>query len=761
MSTYNLGSYQANITVDSSGLEKGLSNAEKGMDETEKKGSKMGKVLGGLALGAVASIGTALVGVGVAGFKAAQEFEKASGIIRAGTGATGEDLKGLEDSFKNVFKSVPQDSEEVATALADLNTRTGESGESLETLSKSYLDLSRISGEASDQLIESGSRGFEAWGIGAEESGDKMDNLWKIAQTTGAGVGDLMNQMDKHGATMRQAGMEYDDAATLMGNLEAKGYDADKAMSAFSRGIANIAKDGKDPAEVLPQIISEMENMDSTADATALAIETFGSKAGPEMAEMIQSGAFSIEELKETLANSSETIDKAGEDTLTLGERFQMLKDNAMVGLSPIGDLMMNIAEVALPMLQDAMDATFEFITGVIDFFREKIEVMRSDSDGTFSAMKETISQIMEAIGEVISVVLERVSELWDKYGQTIIVYATKTFENVKTVISGVLDVILGIVNTVLGILTGDWDKAWKGIKQIVGGVLSAIEGIISQALNVIETLVSVALSYIKEYFSYIWKGISSLVSSVTSSISDGISKFMDSISKTISKILSSISDKFSSIWNSIKSTVSNVVNNISSNVKSTFNTMKNNISSAFDNILSTAKRIFNNIKNAITNPITTARDTVRTMIDNIKSAFNFTWSLPKLKLPHVSVDMKKNNLGIPYPDFNVQWYRRGGFVDEPTILGAGEAGKEAIIPLVGRQMDPFADAVYNRLQEKIQGNQTTNNNTSNQNTNNNTYSTNIDMHINIEKMYSDQEGVSKFFKTVRNELKGRGVRFT
>jgi TP901 family phage tail tape measure protein len=709
MSTYDLGSYQAKISVDSSGLEKGLANAEKGMNNTEKKGSKMGKVLGGIALGAVASIGAALVGIGTASFNAGQEFEKASGIIRAGTGATGDALNDLEDSFKNVFKEVPQDAEEVATALADLNTRTGETGDGLEDLTKQYLDLSRISGEASDQLIESGSRGFEAWGIGAEESMDKMDLLWNVAQTTGAGVGDLMSQMDKHGATMRQAGMEYDEAATLMGNLEAKGYDADKAMSAFSKGIANIAKEGKDPAEVLPQVIEEIENMEDAGDATARAMEIFGSKAGPEMAEMIKSGAFSIEELQDTLADSSETIDKAGEDTLTLGERFQIMKNNAMVGLMPVGEVMMNLAEKILPKLQDAMNATFEFIAGIIDFFREKIEVMRSDSDGTFSAMKETIQTIMETIGEIISVVLERVSDLWDKYGSIIIDYVTNTMENAKTVISGVLDVILGIVNTVLGVLTGDWDKAWEGIKQIVDGVMSVIEGVISQALNVIKTVVSVALAYIKEYFSTIWNGISSFVSSV--------------------------------------------VSGISYTVRTTFDTMKNRVSEIFDNIYSTAQEIFNKIKDAITSPITESVDVVRTMIDRIKDAFNFEWSLPKLKLPKVSVDMKKNSLGIPYPDFNIEWHKNGGFFDTPTIAGLGEAGKEAIVPLVGKQMDPFADAVYQRLAKRIEANNVTNSNS----TSNDTYNHEYKFYFHVDKMVGSEDDVNNIFTKVHKKLKARG----
>ncbi|WBL16380.1 phage tail tape measure protein [Sutcliffiella sp. NC1] len=641
MSTYDLGGYKAEITVDSSGLEKGLKDADKAMQNSEKKTSKMGKVIGGLAMGAIAGLGTALVGIGTAGFNAAKEFEQASNIIRLGTGATGDALKDLENSYKEVFKSVPQGSEEVATVLADLNTRTGETGETLETLSKKYLDLSRISGEASADLVESGSRGFEAWGIGAEESMGKMDNLWKIAQTTGAGVGDLMSQMDKHGATMRNAGLSYDEAALLMGNLEAAGYDADKAMGAFSKGIANIAKEGKNPAEVLPQVIKEIQNMEDAGEATGKAMEVFGTKAGSEMAEMIRSGAFSIEELEGIIASSSETIDKAGEDTLTFGERFQMFKDKAMVALIPVGEFILNIAEKVLPILETAFDKTFEIVTGIIDFFRDKISIMQGDSDGTFSEMGETISSIMSSIGKIIDTTVTFISRLWEKYGEKYLSYISKTFGNIKKVISGTLDVILGVVNTVLGILTGDWDKAWSGIQKITEGVKKILTGIISQAIETVKTTISTGLDFVREFFS------------------------------------------------------------------SSFEKVGNTIDSAYSNI----KRIFNKIKDAIISPVENAVDKVREMIGKIKEAFNFKWELPKLKLPKVSVNMEKNGWGIPIPKFDIKWHKYGGFFDQPTIAGLGEAGKEAIVPLVGKQMDPFADAVYNRLKDRLLGGGTTTNN--------------------------------------------------
>ena len=62
-----------------------------------------------------------------------------------------------------------------------------------------------------------------------------------------------------------------------------------------------------------------------------------------------------------------------------------------------------------------------------------------------------------------------------------------------------------------------------------------------------------------------------------------------------------------------------------------------------------------------------------------------------QFRVPHLTVEWQElasdsvlaKFLGITaIPHLSVQWYARGGIVDGPTLIGAGEAGKEAIIPL-------------------------------------------------------------------------------
>lgn len=119
--------------------------------------------------------------------------------------------------------------------------------------------------------------------------------------------------------------------------------------------------------------------------------------------------------------------------------------------------------------------------------------------------------------------------------------------------------------------------------------------------------------------------------------------------------------------WDKIKSTVVNAGSAIKNAVSSAFESVGNKISDSMDK----------------------ARDKVKSAIDKIKGFFNFSWSLPKLKLPSIDIKGKFSLNPISVPKFSISWNKLGGVFDKPTLFnyggsiqGIGEDGAEAVVPL-------------------------------------------------------------------------------
>lgn len=130
--------------------------------------------------------------------------------------------------------------------------------------------------------------------------------------------------------------------------------------------------------------------------------------------------------------------------------------------------------------------------------------------------------------------------------------------------------------------------------------------------------------------------------------------------------------------------------------IKAKAKALKDNMINVFNQVKAKVVSIWNGIKDAITKPITTAINTVKNAIAKIKSIINGAHlSLPKFKLPHFKISGGKLPWGIggkgTAPKISVDWYAQGGIFDRASIIGVGEAGAEAVVPL-----DKFWDKLDN-----------------------------------------------------------------
>lgn len=320
------------LAGDAKGAMGAFDEAGKGADGLGSKFQNLGKV---------AAVGIAALGAGVAAaavglFKIGETFDEAYDKIRVGTGATGEALEGLKSDFKEVVKSVPADFGAAGDAVATLSRRFNVTGEDLQFLSKNFLELSRITGTDLTANMAAGSDALLNWDVAAKDAATPLNELFRASQLSGVSFETLAKQLADNGAVLRGLGFDMGQATTLVAGLGKAGIDTGDVMPALSKALATAAKSGKDAETVYKETVKAIKTAGTDVEAAGIAMEVFGAKAGPRLSQLIREGSLSFDLLGESIAEGSDTILQAGQDTQDFGEKWQMIKNRVFVALEPL-----------------------------------------------------------------------------------------------------------------------------------------------------------------------------------------------------------------------------------------------------------------------------------------------------------------------------------------------------------------------------------------------------------------------------------------
>lgn len=325
--------------------------------EGDKAGKETGKRFGkALAVG-VAAVGAGALAAGTALYKVGEVFDDVTDTIRVGTGATGKDLEGLVEVAKNVGTKVPASFEDIGSVVADVNTRMGLSGETLDKVASQYLEAGRILGEEVD-IMKTGAA-FNAFKIEGEDVSGALDHLFRVSQATGIGMNELAGTVQNAAPAAQALGFSFEETAGMVGTLDKAGLNSSKMMAGLSRGLVELSKDGEKPADAFKRVVGEMEGfMKSGNDAAAMEIasKVFGTKNAPQFLQAIKDGKLELGSLSDVAGMTDDTILGAGEATMDFAEQWQMFKNKILVWLEPLGSKVFGA-------LGDAMDVVNQSVT--------------------------------------------------------------------------------------------------------------------------------------------------------------------------------------------------------------------------------------------------------------------------------------------------------------------------------------------------------------------------------------------------------------
>ena len=553
---------------------------------------------------------------------------------------------------------------------------------------------------ASQAVQENAKNAFKSAGMSANEYMENVTSFSaslissldgdtaKAAEIADRAIVDMSDNANKMGTDIERITDAYQGFAkqnyTMLDNLKL-GYGGTKGE--MERLLADAGK-----------IANTEFNIDSYADVI---------EAIHVIQEQMDITGTTMEEGSRTISGSLNQLNGAWENFLTaIGDGGQTMDLSPVIDglLESLGAVALNVVPaiarigetIALELpsklaesftsLEPAMVETIGGVFGASGekaafFFFDALNLGMGRVEGIFSDLSEIVNQAIQPLGQLVAPV----------------------FSGIASIISDAMNTALGAISGVTGFISANVMPLISDLSNIITPVIEEISGDISDAMSDIFGDTDTAFGGIETLVNDIWPAIADTIKTAVSGVA--------SVVRTVWPVIKNVA---STVFNAVKSVVMAVWPVVSNVIKTAVNTAKNVVSTAvgaikgafktFSNIAGTVKNAFNAVKDAITKPIETAKATLKGILDKIKSFFplNIGKIFSNLQLPRISVNGGTPPFGIggkgSLPSFNIQWYARGGILDDAALIGAGERGTEFIWPGYDPYMSKYAKAIASNM---------------------------------------------------------------
>lgn len=598
-----------------------------------EKVKEVGKKITEVGEGITQKVTVPLAAVGGAAVAAFKNVDDGYDEMIKKTGATGEAAEEMIGIINELATTIPTDFKTAGSAVGEVNTRFGVTGEKLQDLSSRFIKFADLNNTDVSNSIDKTQKALAAYGLGADHAGAYLDRLNKTGQETGVSVDKLAEGIVSNATAFQEMGLNIDQATYFMGQLEKSGTNSETVLSGMRKALKNAAAEGKPLNQALAELQDRILNGTDSMDGLTAAYELFG-KSGDQIYAAVKSGTLDFQTMGSAISEAGGSVEDTFAATLDPIDEFKLALNQLKIVGAQVGNTLMTVLQ---PMLQKIQD--------VLTKLKEKWDSLSPATQ----EMIIKIGLIAAAIGPVITILgtlVTAIGALMSPIGLVVVAIAA-------AVAAGVA-------------LYQNWDEicAWAGeLKQKVVDAWS----------NLKEKVVDFA-SNIKENVTGAWDTMKTKVSDVTDKIKTTVSDKFNSIKSTISNAWENVKTNTANAWSNIQNRISQNGGGIRGVIATAMEGYKSVWSNGFSFLDQVTGGKLSSIYQWFVSKFQAIQNFISPVVDWLKGLFNFQWSLPHIKLPHFSWSWIDLGGVISIPRISVSWYKKAYdtpyLFTDPTVIG-------------------------------------------------------------------------------------------
>ena len=674
-------------TAELNGLKSQLDALPSGVDllsqkfkDSGEKISAAGEKIKGVGEGMTKYITAPIAAIGAASIAAFNDVDTGLDTIITKTGASGEALESMQKSMEDIATTIPTGFEEAGAAVGEVNTRFGIMGDDLTDLSGQFIKFAQLNGTDVSGSIDKVQASMAAFDLDASKAGDVLDILNKAGQDTGISMDTLASALTANGTALQEAGFSFEQSAGFLANLNKNGLDSGAVMSGLKKALQNATKEGKPLDKALADLQKSLKNAKNDTEAMQIATELFGAKAGPQLAAAIQEGRISLDASANSIKDWGDSVSTTFDATLDAPDKFKVTMNELKLVGADLGGTLLEMLVPALQKLSEIVHSAREAwngldegqkqaiitIAGVVAAIGPAVTIIGTVIS-TVGAVIGAVGGLISTVGAIAPVVGAAVAAFgpFIAIGAGVVAAGVAIYKNWDTIKEKAAELDEAI-KTKFEEIKNAAQENWEAVKQKTSEVWDAAKQKVSEAGSVMLTDVNTALANIQAAYETNGGGISGAAAAIMTAVEEAFTTGYD--------VLNSLTDgKFGEICN-------------------TFNTLTGGL-------LDKVQEVWEGIKGA-----------VQAGVDKLKELMNFEWKLPKLELPHFKISGTFSLNPPSVPSIGVDWYAKamqnGMILNNPTIfgaqngrlLGAGEAGPEVVVGAgsLSRMIQSAVNNTYN-----------------------------------------------------------------